>query len=102
MSQPEKQKFAPQDLEALVAQLPIHEQEKLMEQVAEYKAALEREKQGTIAASALKIIELNIELARKKSQPICQDTGSVLFYVDGPPQIVDLPDTIMFRFGLAY
>jgi fumarate hydratase class I len=47
-------------------------------------ASLEREKQGTIAASALKIIELNIELARKKSQPICQDTGSVLFYVDGP------------------
>jgi len=32
------------DLEKLVAQLPIHEQEKLMEQVAEYKAALEREK----------------------------------------------------------
>jgi hypothetical protein len=25
-----------------------------------------------------------------------------LFYVDGPPQIVDLPSTIMFRFGLAY
>lgn len=25
-----------------------------------------------------------------------------LFYVDGPPQIQDLPDTIMFRFGLAY
>ncbi len=25
-----------------------------------------------------------------------------LFYVDGPPQIVDLPDTIMFRVGLAY
>jgi hypothetical protein len=25
-----------------------------------------------------------------------------LFYVSGPPQIQDLPDTIMFRFGLAY
>ena len=25
-----------------------------------------------------------------------------LFYVDGPPQIVDLPSTIMFRLGLAY
>jgi hypothetical protein len=25
-----------------------------------------------------------------------------LFYVDGPPQIQDLPSTIMFRFGLAY
>jgi fumarate hydratase class I len=47
-------------------------------------ASLEREKQGTIAASALRIIEQNIELARRKSQPICQDTGSVLFYVDGP------------------
>jgi fumarate hydratase class I len=47
-------------------------------------ASLEREKQGSIAASALQIIERNIELAKQKSQPICQDTGSVLFYVDGP------------------
>jgi predicted phage terminase large subunit-like protein len=44
MSLPEKQKSAPQDLEALVAQLPVHEQEKLLEQVADYKAAVEREK----------------------------------------------------------
>lgn len=47
-------------------------------------AALEREKAGTIAASAMELIQRNIELARKKSQPICQDTGSVLFYVDCP------------------
>lgn len=47
-------------------------------------AALENEKKGTIAASALKIIEQNIELAKRKSQPICQDTGSVIFYVDCP------------------
>lgn len=46
--------------------------------------SLEREKQGTIAASAMKIIDQNIALAKRKSQPICQDTGSVLFYVDGP------------------
>jgi fumarate hydratase, class I len=32
----------------------------------------------------MKIIEQNIELAKLKSQPICQDTGSVLFYVDCP------------------
>ncbi len=44
--------------------------------------SLESERQGTIAESALKIIERNIELARQKSQPICQDTGSILFYVD--------------------
>jgi fumarate hydratase class I len=47
-------------------------------------AALEREKKGTIAESAMKIIERNIELARRKSQPICQDTGSIIFYVDCP------------------
>ncbi len=46
--------------------------------------SLEQEKKGTIAESALKIIEKNIELARQKSQPICQDTGSIIFYVDGP------------------
>src|ERR1041385_273061 len=46
--------------------------------------ALEQEKKGTIAESALKIIDRNVELAKQKSQPICQDTGSILFYVDCP------------------
>jgi fumarate hydratase class I len=46
--------------------------------------SLEQEKKGTIAESALKIIERNIELARQKSQPICQDTGSIIFYVECP------------------
>lgn len=47
-------------------------------------AALDQEKKGSIAESALKIVEANIDLAKKKSQPICQDTGSILFYVDAP------------------
>ncbi len=46
--------------------------------------ALKVEKEGTIAESAMKIIDQNIALARQKSQPICQDTGSILFYVDCP------------------
>ena len=46
--------------------------------------ALEREKKGTIAESAMKIIDQNIALAKTKSQPICQDTGSILFFVDCP------------------
>lgn len=46
--------------------------------------ALEREQQGTIAADAMRLIERNIALAKQKSQPICQDTGSVLFYVHCP------------------
>src|SRR5438270_12665648 len=46
--------------------------------------ALEQEKKGTIAESAMKIIDQNIALAKNKSQPICQDTGSIIFYVDCP------------------
>jgi len=47
-------------------------------------ASLEQEKKGTIAESALKIIDQNIQLAKRKSQPICQDTGSILFHVNCP------------------
>src|SRR6516162_8984264 len=47
-------------------------------------SSLEQEKKGTIAANAMKIIDQNIALARTKSQPICQDTGSIIFYVECP------------------
>ncbi len=56
-------------------------------------AGLEAEKAGTIAESAMKIIERNIALAKQKSQPLCQDTGSVLFYVGTPVGF----DQIMFE-----
>src|SRR5882762_2699745 len=46
--------------------------------------SLEQEKKGTIAETAMKIIEQNIALAKNKSQPICQDTGSIIFYVNCP------------------
>jgi fumarate hydratase class I len=59
--------------------------------------SLEREKQGTIAESAMKIIEQNIALAKSKSQPICQDTGSIIFYVDGPPGLDQLGFTEIAR-----
>lgn len=45
---------------------------------------LEAEKEKTLASEALILIEKNIEMARKKSQPLCQDTGSVLFFVKAP------------------
>jgi fumarate hydratase class I len=44
----------------------------------------QHEQKGTIAESAMQIISKNIDLAKTKSQPICQDTGSILFYVDCP------------------
>ena len=37
-----------------------------------------------IRRTSADIIEKNIELAKRKSQPLCQDTGSILFYVDCP------------------
>jgi fumarate hydratase, class I len=46
--------------------------------------ALEREKNGSIAANAMRMIDQNIALAKTKSQPICQDTGSILFFVESP------------------
>jgi len=47
-------------------------------------ASLENEQKNSLAANAFKIIDQNIALAKTKSQPICQDTGSILFYVDCP------------------
>ncbi len=46
--------------------------------------SLEQEKKGSLASNAMAIIDQNIALARRKSQPLCQDTGSILFYVDTP------------------
>jgi fumarate hydratase class I len=46
--------------------------------------ALHREEKNTTAEYAMNIIKANIELAKKKSQPLCQDTGTVLFYVSHP------------------
>lgn len=46
--------------------------------------ALHREEKNTTAEYAMNIIKANIELAKKKQQPLCQDTGTVLFYVNHP------------------
>lgn len=46
--------------------------------------AAEQEEPGSIAKSAFQIIQQNIELAWNHSRPICQDTGSILFYIDAP------------------
>lgn len=43
-----------------------------------------KEEQSSRADYALGIIEKNIQLAKLKSQPLCQDTGSILFYIHYP------------------
>jgi fumarate hydratase class I len=48
------------------------------------EAARDREEQGSAAQSALITILDNVELSRKNSTPICQDTGTPIFYVTYP------------------
>ena len=48
------------------------------------KTAVEKEEPGSAARGALETIMKNIELARAQSTPICQDTGTPIFYVHYP------------------
>lgn len=47
--------------------------------------AKKSEAKNTTAAYAMNIINDNVELAKLKSQPLCQDTGTVIFFVFHPP-----------------
>jgi fumarate hydratase class I len=51
-------------------------------QVLELHQALEQ--QGSKADLALKLVAANIALAKRKSAPICQDTGTITFYIKTP------------------
>ena len=46
--------------------------------------AAESETPATQSSQALNIILSNIDMAVDETEPICQDTGSILFYVDVP------------------
>src|SRR5262245_29210814 len=43
-----------------------------------------REQEESRGRYAMDIIQKNISLAKLKSQPLCQDTGSILFYIHCP------------------
>lgn len=51
---------------------------------AKLKEALQREEEGSAAHSALKAILRNVAISRENATPICQDTGTPLFYVHHP------------------
>lgn len=48
------------------------------------RAAIEKEAPGSAARGALETILKNVELSRQNSSPICQDTGTPIFYVRHP------------------
>lgn len=51
---------------------------------AAIKRSLEQEEPGSAAKGAFETIIKNIELSRKNATPICQDTGTPIFYVYHP------------------
>jgi len=55
---------------------------------ADVSQAIERgkavEAEGSNALWAMQVIQENIDLAADKSQPLCQDTGTIIFYVKAP------------------
>jgi fumarate hydratase class I len=51
---------------------------------AALRRAVEREAPGSAARGALETILKNVALARQNSTPICQDTGTPIFYVYHP------------------
>lgn len=48
------------------------------------RESIEKEEPGSAARGALETIIKNVELARAKFTPICQDTGTPIFYVHYP------------------
>ena len=52
--------------------------------------SLENEKKESLAQNAMKIIDQNIALAKNKSQPICQDTGTISFFFEVPKGVDQL------------
>ncbi len=51
---------------------------------ATLRRAVEQEEPGSAARGALETILENVELSRRNSTPICQDTGTPIFYVYYP------------------
>jgi fumarate hydratase class I len=51
---------------------------------ASLRKAVEQEEPGSAARGALETILKNVEISRRNSTPICQDTGTPIFYVRYP------------------
>ena len=51
---------------------------------AAIRKARDNEDEGTPARNVFDTIIENVEMARKQSTPMCQDTGSLVFYIDFP------------------
>ena len=80
------------ELEETLVELVRRTSTSLPEDVEEaLREGAKKEAKGTSAANSLGTILENVELARKKSTPICQDTGTPIFYVTVPVGMDEAP-----------
>jgi fumarate hydratase class I len=63
--------------------------------------AREQEAPGSAAESALKTILHNVDLSQQMSSPICQDTGTLIFYVDYPTGVSTIQMRQMIQEAVA-
>jgi fumarate hydratase class I len=77
MSQPDLTEKILELIRRTSSSLPADVEERL-------KAAVAQETPGSAARGALETIMKNVELSRAQSTPICQDTGTPIFYVHYP------------------
>jgi len=66
---------------------------------AALRRSLDQEEPGSAARGALETILKNVDLSRQRSTPICQDTGTPIFYVRYPEDaiVLGLPGTRKLR-----
>ena len=65
------------------------------------RRALRREVKSSSAAMVLKTILDNVKLAREKATPLCQDTGTLTFFVDSSLRKKVTPEKIKAAVALA-
>ena len=65
------------------------------------KAALKKESKGSSAAVVLKTILDNCAIAAKRGTPLCQDTGTLTFFVDERLRRKVTPDVIKRAVAIA-
>ena len=65
------------------------------------RRALRREAKGSSSAMVLKTILDNVKLARKNATPLCQDTGTLTFFVDSSLRRKVTPEKIKSAVALA-
>ena len=79
------------NLKATLLELVRRTSAELPEDVVQTLArSAQQEQPSSNAQYAMTIIRQNIDLAKRKSAPLCQDTGSILFFVKAPKEFDQL------------